>query len=165
VRFISVLSVWVRNIGGVVNEDTKIMKFTKYAGSLAAALLFSATANAATVVNVELSGEGGSAMSLKIDKPTVKAGETVFQVKNTAMTEDHEMVLVRLKKKDQKVPLIASKHRIDESKLRPLSEVADLKPSGTGELKAALKPGDYLLFCNIKGHYEAGMSGHLTVTN
>lgn len=141
------------------------MKVTKYAGFFAAALFLTASAHAATVVNVELTGEGGSAMALKIDTPTITAGETVFTVKNTAMTEDHEMVLVKLKKKDQKMPLMASKHRLDESKLKSLGEVADLKPSATGELKVSLKPGEYMLFCNIKGHYEAGMAGHLTVTD
>lgn len=52
---------------------------------------------ATTVINVTEDGEGGGAMSLKLDPPTVKAGPATFAVHNDAMTEQHEMVVVRLK--------------------------------------------------------------------
>ncbi|HUH49439.1 MAG TPA: sulfocyanin-like copper-binding protein, partial [Mycoplana sp.] len=32
------------------------------------------------------------------------------------------------------------------------------------KLDADLEAGTYLLFCNLKGHYEAGMATKLTVT-
>jgi uncharacterized cupredoxin-like copper-binding protein len=120
---------------------------------------------AGTTVNVVESGEGGSTMSITVDKPTVPAGDVVFNVTNGAMTEGHEMILVKLKSANQKIPLIASKHRVDESKLKTLGEVADLQPSASGELKAKLLPGDYMLLCNIKGHYEAGMATTLKVVD
>jgi uncharacterized cupredoxin-like copper-binding protein len=119
---------------------------------------------AATTINVVEDGEGGAAMSLKLDPATVKAGETTFSVKNAAATEVHEMIVVKLKSADQKIPLNTTKHRVDESKLKSLGEVSDLKAGATGELTANLKPGTYLVFCNLKGHYEAGMQATLTVT-
>jgi uncharacterized cupredoxin-like copper-binding protein len=45
-----------------------------------------------------------------------------------------------------------------------MGEVAELKPGADGELKAKLVPGSYVLLCNIKGHFQAGMRAMLTVT-
>jgi uncharacterized cupredoxin-like copper-binding protein len=119
---------------------------------------------AATVVKVVEGGEAGGPMTLTLDKATIKAGETTFMVHNDAMSEEHEMVLVKLKSPDQKIEVVAGKDRIDEKKLKSMGEVSDLKPGAEGELKARLTPGSYVLLCNIKGHYQAGMHAQLTVT-
>ena len=127
-----------------------------------AALCVATPSFAATTVKVMEDGEGGGAMSLTVDQPTVKAGDVVFQVHNDAMTEEHEMVLVKLKSADQKVAVLQGKHRVDERQLKSLGEVSELKPGADGSLKAKLAPGSYMLLCNIKGHYEAGMHATLT---
>jgi uncharacterized cupredoxin-like copper-binding protein len=119
---------------------------------------------AATTVKVIEGGEGSGPMTLSPDQSTIKAGETTFLVHNDAMTEEHEMVLVKLKSPDQKVNAVAGKHRVDEKQLKSIGEVSELKPGADGQLKAKLVPGSYLLLCNIKGHYEAGMHSMLTVT-
>ncbi len=132
----------------------------------AATLAFSASAFAAeSTVNVMLMGEGGGPMKIELDKAAVPAGSVTFNVANHAVTEDHEMVVIKLKTPDQPIPVIAGKHRIDEKKLKSMGEVADLKPSDSKSLKVSLKPGAYVLLCNIKGHYEAGMQTKFTVTN
>lgn len=136
-------------------------------GMAALVLALTATATplwAATTIKVTESGEGGGAMSIKLEPATVPAGAAKFEVTNDAMAEAHEMILVRLKSPDQQIPVNAAKHRVDEAKLKGLGEVADLKPGASGTLQADLKAGTYLVFCNIKGHYEAGMFTKLTVT-
>lgn len=132
--------------------------------ALLAAGLLSVPAFAATTINVTEAGEGGGPMSLKLEPQTVKAGEATFAVRNDAAAEEHEMIVVRLKSPDQKIPLNTAKHRVNEKALKSLGEVEDIQPGSSGTLKANLKPGTYLVFCNIKGHYEAGMASKLTVT-
>lgn len=132
--------------------------------AVAAAVLFATPLWAATIINVVEEGEGGSAMTLKLDPQTVKAGEVTFNLKNDAVSEEHEMVVVRLKTPDQKIPFDAKKNRVDEDKLKSMGEIGDIKPGATGTMTAKLKAGTYLVFCNIKGHYQAGMVSKLTVT-
>ena len=139
---------------------------TRAALAAAGLLLLSANAfAAATTVNVMLMGEGGGGMKIEVDKASIPGGDVVFNVANHAMTEQHEMILVKLNSADQQIPLNLKKHRVEEKQLKTLGEVAELQPSDTGSLKAKLKPGTYMLLCNIKGHYEAGMWTKLTVTN
>ena len=134
--------------------------------SLALVALFIATpVFAATTINVVEDGEGGGKMSLVLDQQTVSAGPAIFKVHNDAAGEEHEMVLVRLKSADAKIPLLTEKHRVDEKQLQSLGEVEDLAPGADGQLKADLEAGTYLLLCNLKGHYEAGMQAVLTVTD
>lgn len=139
------------------------MKHIRYTLAAAALLVMASQSFAETVVKVVEGGEAGGPMTLTLDQSTIKAGETVFHVHNDAMSEEHEMVLVKLKSPDQKLDVVAGKDRIDEKKLKSMGEVADLKPGADGQLKAKLTPGSYVLLCNIKGHYQAGMHAALTV--
>ncbi|MFP5076850.1 plastocyanin/azurin family copper-binding protein [Rhizobium sp. YIM 134829] len=137
------------------------------AGALAATVALATpalAAGAATAIKVVEGGEGGGPMTLTLEPATVKAGPAVFNVHNDAVSEEHEMIVVRLKSADQPIPLDTAKHRVNEKELKSLGEVEDLKPGKDGTLKANLKAGTYLVFCNIKGHYEAGMQNKLTVT-
>ncbi|WP_438748309.1 plastocyanin/azurin family copper-binding protein [Pararhizobium sp. O133] len=132
--------------------------------SVIAVVCLAAPAFAATTVKVIEGGEGGGPMTLTLDQATIKAGETTFLVHNDAMSEEHEMVLVKLKSADDKIAVDTAKGRVDESNLNSMGEVAELKPGSDGELKANLVPGSYVLLCNIKGHFQAGMHAMLTVT-
>jgi len=45
-----------------------------------------------------------------------------------------------------------------------LGEVSELDPGASGELGIDLAKGSYILYCNVPGHYMAGMWTILTVT-
>jgi uncharacterized cupredoxin-like copper-binding protein len=42
--------------------------------------------------------------------------------------------------------------------------IEDLQPGASGKMTLRLKPGTYMLFCNVPGHYAAGQHTLLTVT-
>ncbi len=147
------------------------MKF-KFVGSMIVAsttllaLNTAAFAKSSTqIVNVSLGGEAGQHMTINLDHNSIKAGMVEFDVKNDAIGTDHEVVLVKLKTKSQKIASDSKSHRIDEKKLKSMGEVAGLKPGDSGALKVKLAAGDYLLLCNHKEHFELGMYTPLTVTN
>ena len=115
-------------------------------------------------IRVSLTGEkNDKKMGMKLDVNAVKAGNVVFVVTNDAKSTSHEVILVKLKAKGEQLPFDKAKHRIDEKQINSIGEISNLKPGANGQLKANLVAGDYLLICNIKGHYEAGMVATLTV--
>jgi uncharacterized cupredoxin-like copper-binding protein len=87
---------------------------------------------AAITVNVMEDGKTEDAMTLTLEPASVKAGEVTFIFKNADPTDEHEMVLMRLKSADQKLPFNARKNRVDESQLETLGEVEDIKPGASG---------------------------------
>jgi uncharacterized cupredoxin-like copper-binding protein len=140
------------------------MRATVAIGMALAGVLMAGGVQAATTVNVSLIGEGSGAMSIKVDQAQIPAGEVTFNVENTALTEEHEMVVVRVASAKAELPYDATKQRVIEGKVKSMGEVSDLKAGSTGKLTTTLKPGTYRLICNVKGHYMAGMSATVTVT-
>lgn len=103
-------------------------------------------------------------MGIAVSQETVKAGEITFEVLNSSTDTIHEMIVARLKDLTQVFPYIPNESRVDEDRLETLGEVSELEPGQTGGLRLDLKPGNYLLFCNIPGHFMAGMWTIFSVT-
>jgi uncharacterized cupredoxin-like copper-binding protein len=118
-----------------------------------------------SVVAVKVTGEEREKMTLEPSPGTVKAGRVTFKVQNAATTARHEMIVARLADPNAPLPYDAAKHKVIEAKLQALGEVSGIKPGETKSITLTLKPGTYLLLCNHTGHYEAGMVGHLQVTD
>ena len=135
-----------------------------------------------TVVNVSLWDKGTSmeqatdlgfpadskdmskaSMGIALSVDTVKAGETTFEVLNSSKETIHEMIVVRLKDPKKALPYDSGASTVDEERAGHLGEVSELEPGKTGALRLDLKPGNYLLFCNIAGHFMAGMWTSFTV--
>lgn len=131
---------------------------------IAAGALVGSRAFAETSVKVSLTGESGGKMGMDLSQSTVPAGKVKFDVTNAASSTGHEMVIVKLASKDEKLPFDAGKDRVEENKVKSLGEVSGLKAGQHGTVTVDMKPGEYELICNHKGHYTAGMRAMLTVT-
>lgn len=81
----------------------------------------------------------------------VRAGKVTFLVKN-AGTIEHELVVLRTERHHHALPVKGG--RAVEMGLQ--GEVEELEPGESARLTIALKPGKYVLLCNLLGHYKAG---------
>ena len=151
---------------------------------LGLALAVSASgAFAATIVKVDLWDKGAgtemattmaygtagmdmskATMGVKATPVTAPAGVVSFEVTNTSKDTIHEMIVMYLADPAQALPYIAADSKVDEDKAGDKGEVSELDPGKNGTLTVALKPGKYLLICNVAGHFMAGMWTTFEVT-
>lgn len=103
-------------------------------------------------------------MGITADKTSVPAGEITFRAVNDSKVLVHEMVISPVPANNAELPYIASEEKVDEDAAGHVGEVAELEPGQSGALTITLKPGDYILYCNIPGHYILGMWTIVTVT-
>jgi uncharacterized cupredoxin-like copper-binding protein len=102
-------------------------------------------------------------MGIRIGKSTVPAGDVTFNVTNTSKEMVHEMVVSPVTDTHKSPPYRKAENKSDDDAAGHLGEVAELEPGKKGALKLNLKAGNYLLYCNIPGHYALGMWTLLTV--
>lgn len=102
-------------------------------------------------------------MGITVSTHNAKAGPVTFAVTNASKQLVHEMVLSPVK--DDKTPLPYDKagQKVDEDAAGHLGEVAELEPGKAGALTVDMKPGKYILYCNIPDHYILGMWTLITV--
>ena len=101
--------------------------------------------------------------SIKINQKSVPAGKVTFEVTNMSKETVHEMVIAPVANESAKLPYVENESRVDEDKAGHLGEVSELDPGKSGTLTLEMKPGLYVLYCNIPGHYMSGMWAKLTV--
>ncbi|MCW3033109.1 MAG: hypothetical protein QOK19_757 [Solirubrobacteraceae bacterium] len=98
-----------------------------------------------------------------IDAPAkLASGTYTFDVANLGVT-DHELIVASTP--DGSLPLRPDGLTIDEEALGP-REPGALEPGGPGAqrtLTVRMTPGRYILFCNMEGHYMAGMHAEVVV--
>ncbi len=96
-------------------------------------------------------------MGIDVDVKTVSAGKVTFEVTNNSKNLQHEMLVSPIKDENTELPFNEKEFRVDEEASGDLGEVSELDPGKTGALTLELKPGLYILYCNIPGHYTWGM--------
>jgi uncharacterized cupredoxin-like copper-binding protein len=103
-------------------------------------------------------------MGITPDVTSVPAGEITFKATNDSTGIIHEMILAPVTDPAKPLPYDKDLERVDEEAAKSLGEVSELEPGSSGALTVTLKPGTYILYCNIPGHYMLGMWSLITVT-
>ena len=124
----------------------------------------SGLALAGQTVRIGLQETDDGAMIMVTSAESVKAGKVTFEVTNKSHDIQHEFLIAPLKGSLQDVPYDEAQSAVEESALKGVKELGDLDPDKSGKMTLRLKAGKYLLFCNLPGHYKAGMHHVLTVT-
>jgi uncharacterized cupredoxin-like copper-binding protein len=91
------------------------------------------------------------------------AGATVLRVENRG-PDRHELIMV--KAPHGQLPLRRDGMTLDEDALEraTVGVIEPVASGGVTELRVHLKPGHYILFCNMSGHYMGGMHTELVVS-
>jgi uncharacterized cupredoxin-like copper-binding protein len=103
-------------------------------------------------------------MSLRTNIASVKAGKVTFDVTNLSRSIVHEMIVVAVENLNAPLPYDYNTGQIPEKQIKMLGETDEMEPNAEKTIALDLKPGNYLLICNVPGHYAAGMWSTLTVT-
>jgi uncharacterized cupredoxin-like copper-binding protein len=103
-------------------------------------------------------------VSVNVDRTSIPAGKVTFTVTNDSKGTIHEMLVAPINDRNAVLPFLENENRLDEEATNDLGEVPELDPGKSGSLTVELKPGLYVLYCNIAGHYMAGMWSTLEVT-
>lgn len=123
-------------------------------GALAACGDSAGSETKATVISTNAADD-----SIALDSQTVGTGAIAFDITNDG-TVVHEIEVFAGSQTDLPVDLGVA----DTAGLTLVDEVEDIIPGGNVTLNLDLEPGDYVIICNLPGHYELGMVNSLTVT-
>lgn len=93
----------------------------------------------------------------------VPAGKVTFEAVNFSKELVHELIVAPVASTDAELPYDDAKNAVNEEAAKGMGEIEDLEPGASGTLTLDLKPGTYVLFCNVPGHYMAGMWTGITV--
>ena len=94
---------------------------------------------------------------------TVPAGPVKFAVTNAARATEHEMLVIKDTPAREGLPINTAGNRVLEEQVAKVGEVPEIRPGAQRTKRFTLKPGRYLLICNVPGHYAMGMTAMLTV--
>jgi uncharacterized cupredoxin-like copper-binding protein len=99
--------------------------------------------------------------SIAIDPTEVAAGEVTFTINNEGPSA-HEFVVIESDTAPGDLPV--EDGLVSEDGVTVIGEAEDVAPSTTVPLTLELEAGQYVIICNLPGHYEQGMYTGLKAT-
>jgi uncharacterized cupredoxin-like copper-binding protein len=102
--------------------------------------------------------------SITLDESSGSAGETTFDVTNEA-EQPHEFVVFKTDLAEDALP-VDSDGNVDEKGdgVELIDEIEDIAPGDTPSLTVTLDAANYVIICNLPGHYKQGMHTTFTVS-
>ncbi len=133
-----------------------------------------ATAAALALATACGGGGGGGGIAVKLaewsvtpDASSAPAGEVTFNITNEG-SNVHELVVFKTDLAADDLPTTEEGGAtvVDEEAegLELVDEVEDIAPGSSATLTVNLEPGNYILLCNVPGHFEQGMHATFTVS-
>ncbi|WP_248323879.1 MULTISPECIES: hypothetical protein [unclassified Caballeronia] len=123
--------------------------------TVAMVLPFNAVAN--ETIHVALGDD-----SIRLDTDRARAGRVSFEVTNVARSGTvHEFVVLSTNIDESRLPV--RNGQVVEGQLKKMGEVENVHNASSKRLSLNLRPGRYVLICNMPGHYAMGMHKTLTV--
>lgn len=105
----------------------------------------------------EVALKDSAPMGLTPDNFVIPAGEIEFVATNSSKDFEHEMLVVPIEDVSKPLPYDTTTERMDEEAAGAIGEVAETEPGASGSVVLHLRPGIYMLTCNIPNHYAMGM--------
>ena len=98
------------------------------------------------------------------DAAVVPAGTVSFRIRNQGPTS-HELIVVRTDRDPDKLPLQRDGLTVNEEApgIDLLDDAQGLDIDDRQTLVLRLAPGNYVMYCNLEGHYLGGMHAALAV--
>ena len=100
--------------------------------------------------------------AIAIDPTEIAGGEITFSISNEGPSA-HEFVVIETDDAPGDLPV--EDGEVTEDGLNVIGEAEDIAPSTSADpLTLTLPAGDYVIICNLPGHYQQGMNVGLKVT-
>ena len=101
--------------------------------------------------------------AIGLDAKSSGSGETTFNVHNEGAST-HEFVVFETDLAEDALP-VGDDGNVDEEGegVEHIDEIEDIGNGCDASLTVDLDPGNYVVICNIPGHYAAGMHATLTI--
>jgi uncharacterized cupredoxin-like copper-binding protein len=101
---------------------------------------------------------------ITLDETSLPAGSTTFDISNDA-EQTHEFVVIKTDLDAADLPTDDSGDVDEEGEgIQPVDEVEDIAAGSTESLTVDLDAGNYVVICNLPGHYRQGMHSSFTVS-
>lgn len=114
-----------------------------------------------------LAPSDGTNLAIRLDEWKITTGSSqiaasvsVLQVQNVG-TSGHELLLIRSELATDKLPVKSGE--VDEESVDVVARTKELSRRQKTTLSVSLRSGNYVLICNISGHYALGMRTALQV--